>query len=114
MKRAFFVFLLAMNLSGCFQSCAVGDPLTLFSYCPREAYEALIHPKSMGEHWVKEGICKEQLTKDWVSCGGKPDLSDGIKSTYEMTLEEFFRRRKEKINSLDVCMEALNYKWEND
>jgi len=114
MKRAFFVLVFSTNLSGCFQSCAVGDPLALFSYCPREAYESLIHPKSMGEHWVKEGVSKEQLTSDWISCGGKPDLSDGVELTYGMTIEEYFRQYKQKVKLLNACMKSQNYKWIND
>ena len=68
----------------------------------------------MGAHWVKEGVSKDQLTSDWISCGGKSDLRDGVESSYGMTREEFFRQYNRKVEFLNVCMKGLNYKWMND
>jgi filamentous hemagglutinin len=45
MKFRLLAVTACMVLSGCYASCATVDPLGLFTYCPRESYEVLTHPK---------------------------------------------------------------------
>jgi hypothetical protein len=58
-----------LMLNGCSQSCAVGDPFSLFTYCPKDAREKLFNPKPYGAHWVKEGMTRESRREDSWACG---------------------------------------------
>ena len=69
MKRLFLMLSACLGLCGCYASCAVGDPLGLFTYCPKESYEALMNPKPYGAHWIKEGMTRESRRNDSWSCG---------------------------------------------
>jgi hypothetical protein len=69
MKFRLLAVTACMVLSGCYASCATGDPLGLFTYCPKESYEALMHPKPYGVHWIKDGMTRDQRRQDSWSCG---------------------------------------------
>jgi hypothetical protein len=78
MKFLLLAVTACMVLSGCYASCATGDPLGLFTYCPKESYEALMHPKPYGAHWVKDGMTRESRLQDYESCGGNKWLNSGF------------------------------------
>jgi hypothetical protein len=72
MKSITFLSLLFL-LGGCtignWQICG---PQTPTADCDKEAYEALVHPKPYGAHWVKEGMTRESRRADLAACGS-PD-----------------------------------------
>lgn len=60
---------ISATLSGCYKSCAVGDPLGLLTYCPKENYEKLFRPKPYLHYWEKPGATEEIRRQDSLACG---------------------------------------------
>lgn len=103
-----------LMLNGCAQSCAVGDPFSLFTYCPKDAREKLFNPKPYGAHWVKEGMTRESRREDFMACGGAQDLREGYPIKPEETIQQFFAGRREHINHVLLpCMQTKGYVYQH-
>ncbi len=114
MKFLLLAVTACMILSGCYASCATGDPLGLFTYCPKESYEALMHPKPYGAHWVKEGMTQESRRSDFIQCGGDVNLREGYGEWLSsVPYETYSAGKTQHIRAIAACMRFKNYVWQD-
>ena len=108
MKFQFLIVLASIGLASCYQSCAVGDPLGMFTYCPKDARERLNHPEPYRNLWAKAGMTEEGRRLDWVACGGS---ADGNAMTGERLAGETddFSAMRRTHRRLDICMSSRGY-----
>lgn len=106
--------------------CTIGNghicgPQTPAAYCDKEAYEALMHPKPYGAHWVKDGMTRESRLDDIVACGATRDLTihfpiESIKKLpgYQYTETDEIRRAASNDVLEDrwrICMKSKGYSY---
>lgn len=60
---------MSFAVTGCYKSCATGDPLGLLTYCDKASYEKLVNPQPYSTHWVKNEITDIQRREDSWACG---------------------------------------------
>ncbi len=94
--------------------CTIGNghicgPQTPQAYCDREAYERLMHPKTIGMYWEKPLMTADSWRADWVDCGGRPNGSYSPDKPDGPGDAAFHAAYKKKANHLWSCMNAKGY-----
>lgn len=104
------IMLLCSLATACYKSCASGDPLGLFTHCPKETRDALMHPKPLFYDWQKNGVSQEKKIQDWIECGGR---RDGSYTTPDRLPEEKddFAASKRKFYQIQRCMLINGYNF---
>ncbi|WP_051412975.1 hypothetical protein [Methylophilus sp. 5] len=74
-EELLLILLISFTLTGCYKSCATGDPLGLLTYCDKASQARLFNPKPYGAHWIKERMTKESRRVDIAACGAKGNES---------------------------------------
>lgn len=98
-------------LAACYKSCASGDPLGLFTYCPKETRDALMHPKPYLHYWEKDDMTAERRLKDWVTCGGNSDGSFSWKEVERRAGENGDQSSKRQSAQHQRCMISAGYRY---
>jgi hypothetical protein len=104
-RKLLLIVLMSFALTGCYKSCATGDPLGLFTYCDKASRERLFNPKPYGAHWIEDGMTKESRRVDIASCGAK-----GNESVNFLPQEIQAAKQPEDPNDFNA-KERLNKQW---
>ncbi len=103
-------FLCLMSL----MACTIGNghicgPQTPQTYCDREAYERLMHPKGFGEYWDKPEKTVDSWRADWVKCGGRVDGGYSTDEPPRSSTAVILAASKKKRLELGSCMRSKGY-----
>lgn len=106
-----------------FTGCTIGNghicgPQTPTAYCNKEAYEKLMHPKSYGAHWIKEGMTTESRRNDSWRCGAANTIhaadyvvfSDAQKNSARIPTDKDDYGPDERLTvQWNTCMKSKGY-----
>jgi len=112
MNRLLLIVFAGFGLSSCYQSCAVGDPLGMFTYCPKDVREKLYHPKPYRDYWINNGVTEEGRRNDWVACGGDDDGGFSMHVKRMLSGETNEISRLHQSSDLKACLTQRGYRYE--
>lgn len=109
---AIVVVISSFTLISCFESCAVGDPLSILTYCDYDKYQKSIKPYIA--YWHKDGMNDESRLQNWVTCGGFKNGSFGINIQDKLPGESQVTSQNRQQMNFQRCMIRSGYSYKGN